>query len=337
MCTWCAYTGNNPAAPLLRERGKMIEGLWSGVFTGMATLDNGKIYSGKMRGTSVDWDKRFDINDFPGTTGIWHSRTGGFGDDDRAHPFVTSDGEVALISQGFPGVFAGEPQKAYIRYGEMLMEQNWKFPSAKTEDPSGKYPRLFGKWNVHMSEITATTVAYFYSQGMDPLSAVQKTFSELPEEAASVIIFRQHPGKLFYANTNQSVVAARDADGIMMSVTSLAFPGRRMQQLPVNSCGMLSPDEIIIRKLSDRYVVDETIPDGLEETFLNTLAEIQPAGIANVCDKGLKAHFSKGIMQCCAISTYRTMENLLKQNKISGVTEIDPEFNWRHTSFSVNK
>ena len=334
MCTWCAYTGKKSAAPILRERGKLVEGLWSGVFTGMATVSDGKIYSGKMRGTSVDWDARFDINDFPGTTGIWHSRTGGFGDDDRAHPFVTSDGEVALISQGFPGVFAGEPQKAYIRYGEMLMEQNWKFPSAKTEDPSGKYPRLFGKWTVHMSEITATTVAYFYSQGMDPLSAVQKTFSELPEEAASVIIFRQHPGKLFYANTNQSLVCARDAEGVMMSVSSLAFPDRRFHQLPVNSCGMISPDEVVIRKLSDRYEVDETIPDKLEDTFLETLEKIQPAGLANVCDKGLKAKFAKGVMQCCAISTYRTMENLLKEKKIIAETGINTEFNWRNTKFT---
>ena len=335
MCTWCAYTGSKEAAPILWECGKRIEGLWSGFFTGMATLDGNTFHYGKMRGTSLDWEKRFNIADFTGTTGLWHSRTGGFGDDDRAHPFMSSDGEVVMVSQGFSGVFAGEPQQAFIRYGEMLMNKGWKFPSSKTEDPSGKYPLLFGKYNCHVSEIVCNTIAYFHSEGMEPLDAVQKALAELPEEASSIVMFRKHPGKLFYANTNQSVVAARGNGGIMMAVTSVAFPDRRIQQLPVNSCGMLSVDECIIRKLSDRYEVDETIPDDLEASFLAALEKLQPASLAKVCDEGLKPHFIKGKMQCCAISTYRTMENLLKQNKIEMTTFLDNEYNWRRTTLSL--
>lgn len=336
MCTWVAYTGSENAAPLLWEAGRKIEGLWSGVFTGLATLDNGRIYHGKMRGTTLDWEKRFALADFPGQTGLWHSRTGGYGDDDRAHPFVSSDGEVALISQGFPGVFAGKAQQAFIRYGEMLMNEGWKFSSAKTDDLSGKYPTLFGKYSVHVSEIAAMTVAYFYRQGLKPLAAVQKTFTELPEEAGSVVIFRQHPGKLFYATTNQSVVAARCGSGMMMSVSVLAFPTDNFLQMPVNSCGMISADEILIRKLSDRYTVDETIPDDLDAVFLETLAEIQPNGIAGVCDAGLKKLFPQGVMQCCQISTYRTAERLLKAKKITARTYIEKKDNWRRTVFSKN-
>ncbi|MCI5779281.1 MAG: hypothetical protein MR051_05645 [Lentisphaeria bacterium] len=335
MCTWCAYTGALPAAPILWECGKRIEGLWSGIFTGMVTLDDSGLHCGKLRGTTLDWEKRFALTDFPGTTGLWHSRTGGFGDDDRAHPFVSSDNEVALVSQGFSGVFAGEPQKSFIRYGEMLMNLGYNFPSAKTEDPSGKYPLLFGKFNVHVSEIVANTIAYFFAQGMGPLESVQKALSELPEEASSIVIFRKHPGKIFYATTNQSVVAARGRDGVMLSVSSVAFPDRRFHQLPVNSCGMLSPDECVIRKLSDRYVVDETIPDGLERNFLRTLAEIQPAGLAKICDQGLKPLFPKGVMQCCAISTYRTMENLLKEGRLRMETGVDAEYNWMHSTFRL--
>ena len=335
MCTWCAYTGARFAAPVLWESGKRIEGLWSGVFTGMVTLDGSGLHCGKLRGTTLDWEKRFKLADFPGTTGLWHSRTGGFGDDDRAHPFTSSDGEVALVSQGFSGVFAGEPQKSYIRYGEMLYEKSWRFPSAKTEDPSGKYPLLFGKLNVHVSEIVCNTIAYFFSQGMEPLDAVQKALSELPEEASSIVIFRKHPGKIFYATTNQSVVAARAFDGVMLSVSSVAFPDRRFHQLPVNSCGMISPESCIIRKLSDRYVVDETIPDGLERQFVETLSRIQPAHLAQICDQGLKPLFPKGVMQCCAISTYRTMENLLKEGRIRMETGVVPEYNWMRSLFRV--
>jgi hypothetical protein len=148
-------------------------------------------------------------------------------------------------------------------------------------------------------------------------------------------MFRNHPGKLFYANTNQSVVAARGNGGIMMAVTSLAFPDRRIHQLPVNSCGMLSENECIIRKLSDRYEVDETIPDGLEADFLAALKELQPVGLPKVCDLGLKPRFVKGKMQCCAISTYRTMENLLKQDKIAMTTVIEEADNWMHTTFTL--
>lgn len=335
MCTWCAYTGKRAAAPLLMERGKRIEGLWSGIFTGMVTLDDAGLHCAKMRGTSVDWEKRFDISTLTGTTGLWHSRTGGLGDDNRAHPFVSSDGKVAMVSQGFAGVFAGEPQEAFVRYGEMLMEKSWKFPSIMPANPEGKYPMLFGKYNCHVSEIVANTIAYFYSEGASPLDAVQKALSELPEEASSIVIFRDHPGKLFYANTNQSVVAARDCDGVMMSVSALAFADRRVQQLPVNSCGMISPDETVIRKLSDRYVVDETIPDELEKHFLETLKQIQPIGLARVCDIGLKPLFAKGVMQCCAISTYRTLENLLKEHKVTATTYLEKADNWMRTVLRV--
>ena len=240
---------------------------------------------------------------------------------------------MALISQGFPGVFAGKAQEAFVRYGEMLMADGWKFPSAKTDDVSGKYPLLSGKYSVHVYEIAAMTIAYFYRQGMEPLEAVQKTFTELPEEAGSVAVFRKHPGKLFYATTNQSVVAARCCGGVMMSVSAMAFPTDNFMQLPVNSCGMISADEIVIRELSGGYTVDETIPDGLDEAFLETLEQIQPNGIARVCDAGLKQLFPSGVMQCCQISTYRTAERLLKAKKITAETYLDEKENWRRTVF----
>ena len=323
MCTWCAYTGSRPAAPILMECGKAIEGLWSGVFTGLAVHDGARLRHGKLRGTAADWEKRFSVADFPGTTGLWHSRTGGCGDDDRAHPFVSSDGEVALISQGFAGVFAGEPQRNFTRYGEMLLDAGWNFPSARTDDDSGKYPRLKGKFSVHVSEIAANTAAYFFAQGLDPQDAMRRTFTELPEEATSVAVFRKHPGRLYYVTTNQSVVAARAHDGVMLAISTLAFPDRRAHQLPVNSCGMISPDGCVIETLSANYTVDETIPDGLEARFLETLAGLQPAGLSRICDLGLKELFPAGVMHCCAISTYRTMENLLKQGRIRRVDVME--------------
>ena len=88
MCVWCAYAGDQQAAPLLWESLRKIEGLWGGYYTGLVTMDENGLHWEKCVGCTEVWQKQFQLKDFPGCAGLAHSRTPSGGDEHRAHPFV---------------------------------------------------------------------------------------------------------------------------------------------------------------------------------------------------------------------------------------------------------
>ena len=108
MCVWSAYTGKKSAAPFLIDSLGRIEGIWGGFYTGLVTNDNGVLRMGKVIGNLRVWQEKYSAKDFPGFSGLIHSRTNSGGDERWGHPFVGSSGKVAIISQGCGGLFAGE-------------------------------------------------------------------------------------------------------------------------------------------------------------------------------------------------------------------------------------
>ena len=109
MCVWSAYAGKKEAAPLLLEALKKTEGYWAGYYTGIAVCSSSKeINFAKCVGHTGVWEERFNVADLPGNTGIAHSRTNSGGDDNFAHPYVGTEGIVALVSQGSVGIFGEE-------------------------------------------------------------------------------------------------------------------------------------------------------------------------------------------------------------------------------------
>ena len=75
MCTIAGYNGTKPAAPILIDMMRKLEGLDSGFYTGIATIHEGKIYHAKVAG---DLDRLLETTDaanLPGTIGFIHSRT----------------------------------------------------------------------------------------------------------------------------------------------------------------------------------------------------------------------------------------------------------------------
>lgn len=99
MCIIAGYSGNRRAAPILIEMMKKSEYVDGGLSTGIATIHNGKLYMRKVVGDVNELLSKTDAIDLPGTTGIIHSRTGA-DSVSHAHPFISNDGNMALLTNG---------------------------------------------------------------------------------------------------------------------------------------------------------------------------------------------------------------------------------------------
>src|SRR5699024_10852738 len=88
MCVIAGYIGNKQAAPILLGMLRREEGFAGAFFSGIATVDKGKLYYDKVVGYSENLIKETDALKFPGTIGIAHGRPDMPGGCEYADPFV---------------------------------------------------------------------------------------------------------------------------------------------------------------------------------------------------------------------------------------------------------
>ena len=318
MCVWCAYSGDRPAAEILTACGERIEGLWSGFFTGLVTCDGAQLHCGKVTGWSRFWHERHDLSDFPGTCGLWHSRTNSGGDQRWAHPFLGSQGLVAMVGQGSPGVFAGSEDE-HAQIAEGLLAKGVRFPSASPVLKGRKnYPALSDGTQVHVSDLVVQVIEREYVRTNDPVAAIRHAMESIREEATNVVIFKDRPGMLFYGTTSQRVVAARYEGGVALAITSLAFgqPRLRCTELPENSVGCIAPGRLSIEKLSPLFDdVDENLPENGLPAVLSVLRKNGPCSLAELCDKAIAPLMGAGFT-LRATATYRCLETLVENNQV---------------------
>ena len=99
MCVIAGYAGNKPAAPILVDMLRKQQFFDGSLSTGIATIHEGKLYWKKVLGDVDEFLKQVDLSELPGTIGIAHSRP----DNNYvefAHPYVSNNGKVAVVSNG---------------------------------------------------------------------------------------------------------------------------------------------------------------------------------------------------------------------------------------------
>ena len=335
MCVWSAYTGKSPAAPILWDSLKKIEGIWAGYYTGIATCHDGKILMDKVFGNMEAWAEKYDLADFPGTCGLIHSRTNSGGDVRWGHPFVGSSGKVAIISQGCSGVFKSRSCGRFEEWGNEMLANGKVFSSGIFDLPK-RYPVLSDGGQVHSAEVAAQSVEYWYEKLGDPLAAIKQVLSDTNTESASFFIFADRPGVIGFSNANQHVVYQRTADGVYLSITSLGLPGRCGMELPCNSVGIITPDEIKIERLNDRYETDMNMPSGMIERSLEYIKANPGCHLANVADHPLKELFTPDTLNYRVGAAYRVLETLILEEKVrmEAVSNVGPAGN-KGTSFKL--
>ena len=313
MCVWSAYTGKSPAAPIIWDSLKKIEGIWAGFYTGIVTCHEGKLLMGKVLGDTRVWAEKYDLADFPGTCGMIHSRTNSGGDERWGHPFVGSSGKVAIMAQGCGGVFKGKLPT--VAWGNEMMEKGKVFSSGIWGLPE-RYPVLSDGGQVHSAEVAVQAVEYWYEKLNDPFEAVKKVMAELNTESASLFLFADRPGVIAFSNSNQHIVYQQTADGVYLSITALGLPGRCGMELPCNSVGIITPDSLRIERLTPRCETLQELPEGMLEASLEFIKNNPGCSLANVADKALKPLFPEDTLNYRVACAYRVLENLVLDGKV---------------------
>ena len=320
MCVWSAYSGKREAAPLLWESLNRIEGIWGGFYTGIVTSTGSQLNWRKCAGHTGIWESKFSLAELSGTCGLIHSRTASGGDDRRAHPFVGSKGEVALISQGSYGRFSREP---FIACGNRLLANGLKFRSAAMDD--SRCPVLDDGMKVCMSDVVVNAVESEYMRHHDPLAAMLSVCSELAEESATIFLFREHPELIGFVNANQHLVCDFEEDEVFLSVSRIGLPGRGFE-IPGNSAGYVTASGQLHRQnLGKLYSpIDSTIPKGALDAFKNYLIQNPGVYLATICDKALAPLFPHRHLEYRAATAYNLLEILYYDGHIRFEAEVIP-------------
>lgn len=319
MCVWSAYAGKREAAPLLWESLKRIEGIWGGFYTGLVTGGN-QLNWKKCGGHTGIWESRFSLQDLPGTCGLIHSRTASGGDDRRAHPFIGSQGEVALVSQGSFGRFSKD---IFIACGNRLLAEGIQFRSAAKDD--SKCPMLDNGMKVCMSDVVVNAVEVEYLKHHDPLAAMLTVCSELTEESATMFLFRDRPDFIGYVNANQHVVCDFEDGEVFLSVSRIGLPGYGFE-IPGNSAGYVTASgEFHRQELGRLYTpIDSRIPEGALDVFRDYLIQNPGTLLPWICDRALASLFRNQHLEYRAVTAYNMLETFYSDGHIRFEAEVVP-------------
>lgn len=315
MCVWSAYAGDREAAPLLWGSLERIEGIWGGFYTGLVTLSDSGLHWEKCVGCTEVWKKRYDLKDFPGRAGLIHSRTQSGGDAHRAHPFVGADGVVALVSQGSCGIFA-DCEDAFAACADAMLDRGRRCRSAVPETASRSFLLKDGT-RASMSDIVANAVEEQYLQHGDPVRAMKTVCGSLPEESATIFLFRDRPGFIGFVNVNQHVVCDFEAGSVWLSVTSLGVPGYAME-IPGNSVGFVTAaGEFHRERLSEEGPEPDTrIPEKALPAFRDAVRKNPGLTLGPLCDLAVRPLFPHTTLEYCAVAAYRALETLARAGEI---------------------
>ena len=323
MCVWSAYAGNRPAAPLLWESLRKIEGIWAGFYTGLVTLADDGLHWEKCVGCTEVWQQKYHLDEFPGCTGLIHSRTASGGDANRAHPFVGADGVVALVSQGSTGIFKDNVEK-FTACGNTMLARGRKCRSAIKEEATRSFVLTDGT-RASMSDIVVNAVEEQYLLHGDPVAAMKTVCSSLPEESATIFLFRGRPDFIGFVNVNQHVVYDFEKDGVWLSVTSLGVPGYAVE-IPGNSVGFVTAaGEFHCERLTEDYPpIDTRIPEKALPAFRTAIKENPGLTLGKLCDIAVRPLFEHKSLEYRAVTAYRMLETLAAAGEIRFEPELVP-------------
>ena len=251
MCNIAGYIGTKPAAPILIEMMYRQEGYNAGFYTGLATVDAGKLSWAKKTGNTDYLLKTTDAAKLPGTLGLMHSRTNDGGGDEWAHPFVgkiKGEPSIAYVANGGPGVFS-DRMKDYRSMAEELLAQGYDmFRLASTDNKP--YATLSDGSHVHMSDVMCQLITRSVENGVSAQEAMERAFCERPSEIVGLTLDVSQPDRIFWARINAPMFVAFADHGAYMASSPVAFPEdirTEPQLLPACSVGTVTKDGFSVK------------------------------------------------------------------------------------------
>jgi len=246
MCNIAGYVGARPAAPIIIEMLRREEGFAGGFYSGVATMQGGRIFSEKLTGDVERLKKFTSALLCPGNTGIAHSRSKSGGGDEWAHPFIGSKGgsdRIAYVANGSLGCFANRIEE-FSLLTQRLSDEGYSFSSRVNGVQTKRYPTLADGSAVHMSDTMCQLILHNIEEGCDSVCAMEKAFCEMPSEIVGLLLNVSEPDSIAYSRINMPMFLAFCDHGAYLASTPLAFPADAGEPilLPAGSSGRVFAD-----------------------------------------------------------------------------------------------
>lgn len=294
MCNMAAYTGKRPAVQILIELLKVQQGLAGGHFTGVTTLHEGKLYTAKVCGDVNDLLRETDVLQFPGTTGIAHSRTPGYAHNSWAQPFMASDAGTVYCANGVGacGVLPFD-EGTFLRAEKLLSSSPFTL-STGVEADLASYPKLSDGKTYHSTEIQSALIAEFHREGLDMQKALQKAFAFMPTQIAALAMAKEEEAKVTFLRYNQSLFfGKKEGDGFTIATSPTAFQDlgyEWFQAVPIGTVGTMTEENISFTMLGAHLDKLVTAPNtlGAAAFFDSLLAQGKGLGLLELFDEMVK-------------------------------------------------
>lgn len=249
MCNIAGYAGNRQAAPILLEMLRKQQAYDGGMSTGIATIHEGKIHWRKVIGDVDTLINETDALSLPGTVGIAHSRPGGSKElSEWAHPFISMDGEMALVTNGTSRINQYAPQRTETV--RMLEANGYKFLTELNRvDPSS--PSLKNGHPVSGAEARLHVVDYFYKQGKSLEEAMALCGTHYIADNVWVMINKNTPDSIYSFRITRPMHILLDGDESYIATTGYAFPEDKRDkriQLPLDHTCIINKGSYTVTK-----------------------------------------------------------------------------------------
>ena len=222
MCNIAGYVGSRQAAPILIEMLRAQEEFDGCMGTGIATVHEGKLYYRKVIGDVDTLIRETDALSLPGTVGIIHSRScGKVGQENLLHPFLSADGNIALVSNGTSS------NSAYTNLRDAathwLEDLGYEFAS-RTPNLGGQHPMARNGDRVHPPEVRVYLVQEYLKQGKTMAEAMALAGNHMYGDGVAVALNAAEPDKLFAIRTTRPMCVMMSGGESFLSTTRFAFP-----------------------------------------------------------------------------------------------------------------
>lgn len=225
MCNIAGYIGKKQAAPILIEMMRREEGYAGGYYTGITVHNGERLVSEKVVGDLASLLETTPAASLVGTCGFLHSRSKSGGDRAWAQPFLSADGATSLIANGAVGCFLTEEMKKKRCELALSLERDGYVFGSRTEGVVGDYPALSDGTAIHSTDLMCQYVTRLIDGGMPIGKAIGEMHSELPCEAAVLMMRREAPDSIFVSRINYPMTVGIAEDGdVYLATTRLAFP-----------------------------------------------------------------------------------------------------------------
>ena len=277
MCNIAGYVGTKRAAPILIEMMRRQEGFNAGYYTGLATINDGKILMDKVIGDVEVLCRDTPCESFQGNIGFIHSRSKSGGSVEWGHPFMGTGDKISYIANGTAGLFKNAYAEAHREAYTELLRDGYVMRS-REEHPVGAYTVMPDGAGVHVSDLVCQQIAKHVDDGMDTMDAIEKTYTSLTGEVVGLVLNREVPDAIFFGRINFPMFVGFANHGAYLSSTPQAFPEdvKSVKVLNVMSCGAVYKNHLVERALKTDTPITAVTPGHYKacyEALCNAIAE----------------------------------------------------------------